>query len=107
MSERGQLYTAGFWKVKSGKEAEFIEAWQAFADWTSENQTGAGEGALLQNEENPQRFLSFGPWDSAESIAHWRSRPQFQDFIAKARALCEEMQPQTMKLVGYSSPQDT
>lgn len=107
MSERGQLYTSGTWRVKPGKEAEFIEAWQAFADWTSGNQSGSGEGILLQNEENPQSFLSLGPWDSAESIAHWRSQPRFQDFLSKARELCEEMQPQTMKLVGYSSPKDT
>jgi len=85
-------------------EQSFIEAWQAFADWTSQTQPGAGSGILLQAQDDPQRFISFGPWDTAENITDWRSKQEFQDFISKARALCQEMKPQTMKVAGYSSP---
>ena len=75
--EEKQLFTLATWKVKSGKEAEFIEAWQAFADWTAHTQSGAGEGVLLQSENNPDHFVSFGPWESAENIVSWRTQPEF------------------------------
>ncbi|MGD8406911.1 MAG: antibiotic biosynthesis monooxygenase [Anaerolineales bacterium] len=104
MMDKKQLYTLGTWKVKLGKEAEFVEAWQAFADWTSLNQPGAGEGILLQNEDRPDLFISFGPWESAENVVHWRAQPEFQDFLSNARDLCIEMQPQNMVQVGRSVP---
>ena len=97
-----QLYTLATWKVKPGKEAEFIEAWQAFANWTSHTQPGAGEGVLLQGEDNLNHFVSFGPWDNAENVVNWRAQPEFQDFLSKARDLCEELQPQNMIRVGQS-----
>ena len=104
MAYKSQLYTCGSWFVKPGMEQSFIEAWQAFADWTSRAQPGAGSGILLQAEDDSQKFISFGPWDTAEHITDWRSKQEFQDFIAKARELCQEMKPQTMKVVGHSGP---
>lgn len=104
MIDNFQLYTCGSWTVKPGMEQNFIDTWQEFADWTYHNQAGAGAGILLQNEEDPRRFISFGPWDRAENIAAWRSSQEFQDFVSKARELCEEVKPQTMKVVGYSNP---
>ena len=103
--EQGQLYTSAIWRVEPGQEDAFIQAWQAFADWTSQTQAGAGAGILLQEAQDPRSFLSFGPWADAESITRWRSQPQFQEFIAKARELCEEIAPRTMALVGYSNPE--
>lgn len=104
MVDRLQLYTCGTWIVKPGMEQAFIEAWQEFADWTTGHQAGAGAGTLLQNEDDPSRFLSFGPWENSEVISEWRSRQEFQNFVSKARELCEEVKPQTMKVVGYSNP---
>jgi heme-degrading monooxygenase HmoA len=102
MMEKKQLYTLAIWKVKPGKEAEFIEAWQAFADWTTHTQASAGEGILLQGEDSPTQFVSFGPWDNAENVVNWRAQPEFRDFLSKARELCEELQPQNMIRVGQS-----
>ena len=102
MEEIGQLFTAATWTVKSGKEEEFIRAWDEFAKWTSQNQQGAGQGQLVQDLENPTGFLSFGPWESAERIAEWRATPHFAAFLAKARKLCDEIQPRTLKLVARS-----
>ncbi len=103
MAREGQIYTLGRWRTKAGMEAEFIRVWQAFADWTSASQSGAGEGTLLQHEDTPQRFVSFGPWDDAASVSSWRQRPEFKDFLAKAQELCDEIEPQNMILVGRSS----
>lgn len=65
-----------------------------------ENQDGAISGTLLQDTQNPQRFISFGPWKDKESIETWRQTPEFQAFIKKARVLCEEIQPNILQSVA-------
>jgi heme-degrading monooxygenase HmoA len=102
MDEIGQLFTAATWTVKPGREGDFIRAWDEFAKWTSHNLESAGQGQLVQDLDDPTRFLSFGPWESAEHIAAWRARPEFTSFMAKARELCDEIQPRTLKVVARS-----
>lgn len=101
MDTSGQVYTSGDWRVISGKEAQFIEAWRKFAEWTSANVPGAGEARLLQDPEHPNMFLSFGPWDTLEHVQDWRSRPEFAAFVARARGLCEEIRPRTLTVVAH------
>ncbi len=96
----GELYALAAWTVKAGKQDEFIHLWEGFATWTSENQPGAGDGYLLQDQENPQKFISYGPWENPDDMADWRSRPQFRQFFAQARELCDEIQPRTLKMVA-------
>lgn len=98
----GQLFTAGIWLVKEGKEAEFIAEWSRFADWTSKSHLGAGTAHLLQDAADARRFLSFGPWESAEAIDRWRHTPELKSFLASARELCDEIQPRTLSLVALS-----
>jgi quinol monooxygenase YgiN len=104
MTQLGQLYTAGVWVVKAGQAAAFVEAWQAFAEWSSDSAYADGRGHLLQDRDKPHRFLSFGSWESQERIAEWRSRPEFQGFIDKARDLCDHFQPMTMEQVAVVEP---
>lgn len=99
MSKTANLYTLGIWLVKPDREKDFIAAWKEFARWTINNQNGAVSGTLLQDTQHPQRFISFGPWKDKESIEAWRQTPVFQVFLKKARALCDEIQPQMLKSV--------
>lgn len=99
MKNLGQLYTLGIWTVKTGNEKAFTDAWQAFAEWTAKNQPGNTKATLLQDVDETQRFISFGPWKDKESIQSWRNQPQFKEFIAKARDLCEDIKPHTLKAV--------
>lgn len=102
MDEAGQLYALGLWTAKPGNEDAFRDAWAAFARWTSANAPGSGEAYLLQDVDNPRRFISFGPWADAESVAAWRQRPEFKAFFIQAKALCEEIQPRTLKAVVHA-----
>ncbi len=95
-----QPYTLAQWSVKSGNEEKFIHEWRTFAAWTKKNQPGCGDGYLVQDTERPQRFISFGSWESADAIGEWRSSPQFIEFLGNARKLCDNIQPQTLKLVA-------
>jgi len=94
-----QLYTLGIWIVKAGNEKAFIDAWRAFAEWTLKNQPGNAKATLLQDEEQPQCFISFGPWKDKKSIESWRNQPEFKEFIKKAKDLCENIKPYTLKAV--------
>ena len=94
------MYTLGMWKVKLGREAEFVKTWKDFAEWTSKNQMGASEAVLLRDVEQPQKFISFGPWRNKEAVQAWRKRPEFGEFVKQARELCEEMQPNMLKVAA-------
>ncbi|MGH2682615.1 MAG: putative quinol monooxygenase [Actinomycetota bacterium] len=97
----GQTFTAGEWRVKEGKEQEFIEAWDSFAAWCQENGWGGEPPYLLQSQNDHARFLSFGAWENEEQVVAWRQLPQFQEFLARARELCEEIQPGSFRLAAH------
>lgn len=90
----------GIWSVKPGKGKEFVSLWNGFAKWTAKSQKAAGRGVLLQDADNPLRFVSFGSWKDEKGIAAWRSRPEFREFLEKARALCDEIKPGKLEEVA-------
>lgn len=102
MNDLNQPYTAGNWFVKVGSEEAFIAEWKSFAHWTAQHQTGTGTGYLLQDPEHPQHFISFGAWKNLDAIKEWRERPEFKAFVGKVKMLCDDFQPQTLKLVATS-----
>ncbi len=96
-----QLYTHGTWKVKRGREDEFIDAWRELAEWTK-TQFPDARGTLLRDRADPRRFVSFGPWPSLEAIEEWRAAPRFQESVARLRGLLEAFEPQTLDVVVKS-----
>ncbi len=96
-----QVWTLGIWTTKEGQEQAFRDAWVAFAEWTAQQQPGAGEAWLLQDVQQPGRFISFGPWQNADAVQAWRSRPEFGAFVARARELCAEFQPNTLQCAAH------
>ena len=103
MNKLNQPYTLGNWTVKAGNEKTFIAEWQAFARWTAKNQFGAGTGHLLQDPAHPQKFVSFGSWESPDAIKAWRECSEFKSFVSKGRALCDEFEPWTLVEVATSA----
>jgi heme-degrading monooxygenase HmoA len=103
MPKLDQPATMGTWRVKQGKEAEFIALWDSFAQWTSQNHPGAGAGYLIQDLTDPRRFVSFGFWESVEVIEKWREDPEFQGFVNRAQELIDDFQPSTLRLVATVS----
>ena len=93
------IFTAGRWRVKPGREADFISAWEAFARWTSENISGASRARLLQDRDQPGLFVSIGPWESLESVRTWRQTEEFREFVSRVRQLCESIEPHTLEQV--------
>jgi heme-degrading monooxygenase HmoA len=90
MAKIGQPYTSGSWRVKEGREEEFIARWTEFTGWSLANSPGAGSFVLIREAADPRHFLSFGAWEDAEAVTAWRATPEFQAGLAACRALCDD-----------------
>lgn len=95
-----EIYTLGVWRVKDGKESEFVEAWQGLGRFFRSLPKPPGEGKLLQSVDEPQQFYSFGPWRTFDDIQEMRGHPDTQDEIKKLMDLCEEGRPGTFRVVA-------
>jgi quinol monooxygenase YgiN len=99
MIQEGTLFTIGHWTVKADMEELFLEKWQKFAQWTLDNHKGAHWVFMVRDQEHKNKFISFGPWESIESIDEWRQSSKFKSFFEEIRVLCDEIQPSTMRAV--------
>jgi len=94
----GQPYTYSVWQVKPGQEEEFVRRWTEFADWTA-LQGLAAAAKLLRDIEDPSRFVSFGPWESLDTIRRWRHQPGFHERVVRLHEVLESFEPSTLELV--------
>jgi heme-degrading monooxygenase HmoA len=94
-----QTYTETAWVVKPGQEDEFVRRWQDWAEWTA-LQGLTASAKLLRDVEQPNRFLSFGPWESADKVRRWRSAEGFQERIGRLQEVLESFEPRTFEQVA-------
>ena len=95
-----EIYTLGAWRVKDGKQIEFVEAWKALGRYFRSLPHPPGQGTLLQSVDEAQQFYSFGPWSTLDDIQEMRSRPDTAKEIGKLMDLCEEGRPGTFRVVA-------
>lgn len=95
------FFTHGRWTVHEGQQAAFVAAWEQFAAWGSREVPGGSWAVLLRDRENPRQFFSFGPWDSLEAIADFRSRPEFNEFLGRARPMLEAVEVFTLDVAAH------
>jgi heme-degrading monooxygenase HmoA len=97
-----ETYTNGVWIVKEGEEEAFIAAWREFASW-GQTWPGAGTLKLTRDVYQPNRFMSFGPWESFEAQQAWKDDPAFKERIAQVREHTEEFTPSVFEHVTTAS----
>ena len=95
------IFAVGHWTVKPGKEELFLEKWQEFAQWTLNHSRGSRWVYMVRDQEQENTFISFGPWESLESIAQWRQSSKFESAVAEFRELCDEVRTTTMREAVY------
>lgn len=101
MPRIGQQYRQGTWTINEKNIPAFIEAWQASTHWILERATGQGEAILLQDSEEPTRFISFAYSLNPEDFAIMR-QDDFQELWTAVMALVEDVLPHNMRLVGHA-----
>jgi heme-degrading monooxygenase HmoA len=92
-------YTHTIWRVKTGREDEFVQRWAEWAEW-SHRQGLAASARLLRDVERPGTFISFAPWASAEAVRSWRSLEGYHERVARLQEVLESFEPQTLELVA-------
>jgi heme-degrading monooxygenase HmoA len=92
MTRIGQPFTCGIWTVRDGSEEEFVARWTALVN-SSAALPGAESFLLIQDRQDPHRFISFGAWDAWTSVDRWRSSEAFGDAMRVCRELCEDFRP--------------
>jgi len=97
---KGAVYTSAKWNVRPGNEKRFVETWKKFADWTGKHQRGTIDALLLQEADDPSRFMSLGSWKDMESVGEWRRAENFKRYLAELKALCDGVQIRTLKTVA-------
>ncbi|AYK14554.1 MAG: antibiotic biosynthesis monooxygenase family protein [Methanosarcina flavescens] len=103
MGDKEIIYAAEIWSVKQGKEEEFLKIWTDLANWTKANEMCNTGAVLLQDLEQKNRFISFGPWKTPACVQAWRQQPEFKAAFVKLKELCDEIKLSTMKNV-FSIP---
>ena len=95
-----EVYTLGVWRVKNGKQGEFVEAWKGLGRLFRGLPHPPGQGTLLQSLDEPRQFYSFGPWRTLDDIHEMRRRPDVSRETGKLMDLCEEGRPGRFRLVA-------
>ncbi len=97
------IYTLGAWRVKPGKEAEFIEAWKGLSTLFRQlPMPPDGTATLVQSLNDPLLFYSFGAWPSPESVQAMRQNATAQEGIKKVAALCTEATPGSYRVAAVA-----
>jgi heme-degrading monooxygenase HmoA len=92
-------YTHTTWRVKHGSEEEFVRRWDEWAEW-SRRQGLVEDALLLRDTDDPQRFVSFAPWESVATIAGWRALPGYQERVDRLRRVVDGFEPRTLEVVA-------
>jgi len=90
------VWTHGVWRVKSGREDEFVEVWHEMAREGMATLDAAEPPTLLRDRDQPSEFVSFGPWPDLEEVERFRSSAAFREAQERMRDLLESFTPRTL-----------
>src|SRR5438105_11163755 len=94
-----RVYTLGIWTVKTGREGDVVHAWQELANRTKSD-FPEETATLLRDRDQPNRFISFGPWDSLEEIEQWQSSDTFKQGVGTLGGMLDDFVAHTMDLAA-------
>ena len=65
-----ETWTFSEWSVGDADPAAFVDAFRRFADAATKH-SGAHEGMILQDAEDPDHFVVVRRWDGPDEVARW------------------------------------
>ena len=68
------VWTQGFYRVKPGCEEEFARVWRELAEHAVA-EFGVAPPTFLRDRDDPSMFVTFGAWDSLETLGRFRASP--------------------------------
>lgn len=94
-------FTLATYRVRNGKEAEFVDRWTALAEVFADLDRPPFWGTLIRNRSQPDLFHSFGPWESPDDIVAMRSNARAAAAFQAVRECCDEMTPGDYAVVRH------
>ena len=92
-------YSHTTWRVKPGQEDEFVRRWSEWAEW-SRRQGLDAQALLLRDLDNPETFVSFGPWASVGAVRSWRALAGYQERVTRLREVVDHFEPRTLEVTA-------
>lgn len=99
-------FTLATYRVKPGKEQEFVERWRELARVFSSLENPPFWGTLVRSRSRREIFHSFGPWERSEHVDAMRSDPAAAAAFATIRELCDELTPDDYEVVLHVRVRD-
>ena len=101
-----EMVTTGVWRVRDGRDTDFVEAWADFADWASA-MPGSATLRLGRDVGDPSRYVSFAPWRDSASVRQWKDQPQFGERLARVMQLVDSLEPAELEVVAAAGRSST
>jgi heme-degrading monooxygenase HmoA len=92
------------WRVTTGQEVAFREAWTDLDRAFSALRRRPLSGTLLQHRTDPTLFISLGSWTSPEDIEAMRRDPSAQDAFLRVIELCDDAEMSSFIEVAHHEP---
>jgi hypothetical protein len=105
VEEIKQHFRLGIWAVKPEKREKFIEAWQTSSDWLTQKLPNERGAVLLEDTNDPTRFISYAPISEFEVTNEVMSGPEFQEHWGAVMQLCDGVEPHSMQVVSAARGQ--
>jgi heme-degrading monooxygenase HmoA len=86
-------------RVRAGSEDEFVRRWSEWVDWSHREGLEA-PALLLRDLEDPQEFISFGPWANMAAVRSWRALAGYQERVARLSEVLDSFEPRTLEIVA-------
>lgn len=87
----GQPFTLARYRVKTGREEDFMERWRDLVRAFYRLPASPLWGTLIRSRSNAQEFYAFGPWREDAHVAAMRADPTIKQAFARIAELCEDM----------------
>ena len=102
MEEIGNHFRLGIWTLNPENRARFIEAWQTSAAWLKERLPAEASAVLLEDTNDPGRFISFAPQSDPEVVSQLMAETEFQELWNRVMQFCD-VKPHSMRVVSSVS----
>ncbi len=97
-------YTLIDWRVKEGKEQEFVEKWKQIAAANTAQFNRNGSAKLLRDDQEPTHFVSLGEWPDVHTIQQWWTSDGFKERLGQTRDLVDKMSAHTLTEAAAVGP---
>jgi hypothetical protein len=91
-------YVSSRWKVKRGREDEFVSAFETFALWAELNHPEGGTARLMQDVDEPLRMTGMWEFPGAEAIERWREHRDVIEHMERLEALAELLEERVFEV---------